>query len=554
MSEQSAILQHPTVGPITTENNSPRASKRRPTSRLRMQLLLSTVRLHGQRTKSGHKRERWCITHQSKVRRISLTRGVGQGYGGLGPLHEGSEIEKALPRLLPESFNNNFAGHSPISDVMSNYLVGISGPAPKRPAVRKRVPLACEECRTRKRRCDGALPYCSGCKKRLSNCVYLADVQEKAWQHDMIRSLKSRLKELEGQAHPPDRGAEGDSTTVQDEIIVQDQPQENPAPLETGEAAAPNNSWHNNANDASTAPPVTSMPATSDVNASSGADQSLDPALAPAKPPSWTGSPYGGSSSGVSGRLEPIGVERLMRPIDQAIRVGTRIAASPLNRNAVTPTLQGCSCDRLFGVGAATWSLPLRRHADELVELYFHRVHLLEYHWSGYLDGTKYELVFECLRRLQEGATIVLSQSAGRGNASQRLLYKFLGQVLDREDDGIETSTGTYSDMQALLDLDTRIMEWRDKLPSHLQYEPTLANLQQDDASTPGSVSATGFSGQARRLYTRFLHVRVLILRPALEQFFQKQRHTPPNTQVRGSPRVARVQELILSAVAAQHL
>jgi hypothetical protein len=57
-------------------------------------------------------------------------------------------------------------------------------PRTKRQAVRKRAPLACEECRMRKRRCDGAVPACGGCTKRLSSCVYLAELQEKAWQHE----------------------------------------------------------------------------------------------------------------------------------------------------------------------------------------------------------------------------------------------------------------------------------------------------------------------------------------------------------------------------------
>lgn len=54
----------------------------------------------------------------------------------------------------------------------------------KRQAVLKRAPLACEECRVRKRRCDGAVPICGGCMKRMTDCVYLAELEEKAWQHE----------------------------------------------------------------------------------------------------------------------------------------------------------------------------------------------------------------------------------------------------------------------------------------------------------------------------------------------------------------------------------
>ncbi|KAK4199005.1 putative transcriptional activator [Triangularia verruculosa] len=569
-----------------------------------------------------------------------------------------------------------------------------SGPAPKRPAVRKRAPLACEECRTRKRRCDGALPYCSGCKKRLSRCVYLADIQEKAWQNDMIRSLRSQLKELEDQAQPGDQGRDNDSLNVQDEIVIPDQP-----PPNTGVTVESSNVSHHNDSNAQQAIPVPSNPT------SCTAEQPLEPALGADKPPSWVSplSPYGGSSSGASaGRLEPIGVERLMRPIDQVIRIGARASASPSSGNPAPPAPHRCCCDRLLGVGAATWSLPLRRHADELVELYFHRVHrsypilheptfrsqyrqlwepsqpnaaswfapgpsteenkarassffsmtqkfdLLEIideevgiesvqllllmgfylqsterfskcwnitglairmaqNMSLHLtphDARRKGLLLSCPSQLEEemrvrvwyGCVLLdreISMSFGRplmisGGDQLRLpeaiddehlsgedgdkrntqpsncpsqisayietikLYKFLGQVLDREDDGGDDS-GNYSDIQALLDLDTRIMEWRDGLPGHLQYEPTLENGQ-DHASTPGSLSAQDFSGQARRLYTRFLHVRVLILRPALEQFFQKQRqHTVPGPAARGSVAgVARVQDLMLSDIAAQ--
>ena len=48
-------------------------------------------------------------------------------------------------------------------------------------AVRKRAAVACEECRIRKRRCDGAVPACGGCAKRMSECVYSADVEARAW-------------------------------------------------------------------------------------------------------------------------------------------------------------------------------------------------------------------------------------------------------------------------------------------------------------------------------------------------------------------------------------
>lgn len=43
---------------------------------------------------------------------------------------------------------------------------------------RRKIPLACEPCRERKSRCDGAKPICSGCHRRslkLEDCVYTLD-------------------------------------------------------------------------------------------------------------------------------------------------------------------------------------------------------------------------------------------------------------------------------------------------------------------------------------------------------------------------------------------
>ncbi|KAK4647013.1 uncharacterized protein QC761_121810 [Podospora bellae-mahoneyi] len=514
----------------------------------------------------------------------------------------------------------------------------------------------------------------------------------------MIRSLRSRLKELEEQTQPADQRSEAESSmTVGDVIIIPDQCQENQVPPNPEVTAEPGSTFHHSVNTTPPAPPITSIPTAINANTSSAPDrQSLEPTLSADKPPSWIG------------------------PLP-------RITASPSNGIAAPPTPQACSCDRLLGVGAAAWSLPLRRHADELVDLYFHRVHraypilhqptfmgqyrqlwepsqtntgtcsglcrqkslvktfpatvnavfalaswfapgpsteenkvrasgffnmtqkfdLLEIideevgiesvqllllmgfylqsterfskcwnitglairmaqnmslHMSAH-DARKKGLLLCCPSQLEEemrvrvwyGCVLLdreISMSFGRplmisGGDQLRLpeaiddeylsevggkrntqpsncpsqissyietikLYKFLGQVLDREEDGAETPTNTCSDMQALLDLDTRIMEWRDALPGHLQYDHIAENGQQDLASTPGSLSSPDFSGQARRLYTRFLHVRVLILRPALEQFFQKKRHSPVIPQARGNPRVARVQDLMLSDIAAQ--
>ncbi|KAK3402693.1 fungal-specific transcription factor domain-containing protein [Sordaria brevicollis] len=150
-------------------------------------------------------------------------------------------------------------------------------------------------------------------------------------------------------------------------------------------------------------------------------------------------------------------------------------------------------------------------------------------------------------------------------------LYDILGQVLDREEwrDGPAFSKVTPADLgsapenvaantQSMLDLDTLIMEWLDSLPEYLRYDPSPENDRRRDGAgdlTPANeIPPTDFSAQAKRLHARFHHVRVLILRPALEQLFGKQRrcqqslHLPKPSRIK----VAVVQDLMQSEIAAQ--
>lgn len=59
---------------------------------------------------------------------------------------------------------------------------GDDGRPGNRKAQRKRAALACDECRSRKRRCDGGIPACGGCARRLTTCVYSSEVEAGAWR------------------------------------------------------------------------------------------------------------------------------------------------------------------------------------------------------------------------------------------------------------------------------------------------------------------------------------------------------------------------------------
>lgn len=82
-------------------------------------------------------------------------------------------------------------------------------------------------------------------------------------------------------------------------------------------------------------------------------------------------------------------------------------------------------------------------------------------------------------------------------------LYDILREVLDREE--LKDASDSYSDIQSLLTLDTIVMEWRDGLPSHLRYNPSLEETGFPSRQNSRSAYPPGvdISAQAKRLYIR---------------------------------------------------
>ena len=106
--------------------------------------------------------------------------------------------------------------------------------------------------------------------------------------------------------------------------------------------------------------------------------------------------------------LEPCSVERLMRPIDRAIdmRKGHDIAVPttptwPRGQNIPREprdAVASCSCGHLLG--STRWRLPLRRHAEGLVTLYFTRVQRM----YPILHERAFRQQYECLWRSVSGS------------------------------------------------------------------------------------------------------------------------------------------------------
>ena len=205
-------------------------------------------------------------------------------------------------------------------------------PGTRKKAVRKRAALACEECRVRKRRCDGVIPVCGGCTRRRSTCVYSSKVEARAWQTSTIQSLRSRLEELEAAEAASSRNPDlGSGHNSEPRVPTQTSPSESGARERRDE---PGPSLHQRMATTLPSPPELSPP----------------------------------------GYPEPRSFEKLMRPISRAVNQQSNALPSPRSTSVISrhPPTADCTCDRVLS--ATKWSLPLRRVADGLVDTYFSRV------------------------------------------------------------------------------------------------------------------------------------------------------------------------------------
>ena len=64
-------------------------------------------------------------------------------------------------------------------------------------AKRRKINLACEQCRFRKARCDGKKPVCGNCTRRKEQCVYKVTKVQSDTAQDYVQSLLARIATLE---------------------------------------------------------------------------------------------------------------------------------------------------------------------------------------------------------------------------------------------------------------------------------------------------------------------------------------------------------------------
>jgi hypothetical protein len=94
--------------------------------------------------------------------------------------------------------NLTISNRVPISRLPNNHI----------PHKSSRVARACDKCRSRKAKCDGAKPICSQCAGAELSCIYSEskrnqDRKELKWAKQKVNRYEKLLRELGHQVEPP---------------------------------------------------------------------------------------------------------------------------------------------------------------------------------------------------------------------------------------------------------------------------------------------------------------------------------------------------------------
>ncbi|KAK2596585.1 hypothetical protein N8I77_013466 [Diaporthe amygdali] len=94
-------------------------------------------------------------------------------------------------------------------------------PARPRPQKRRRIPVACGACRSKKSRCDGSRPKCSTCQTLNIECVYLAPpiATTTPVPRAFLQLVESRLSQLESDVRSL-KSQQSEGGSVPDSVIV----------------------------------------------------------------------------------------------------------------------------------------------------------------------------------------------------------------------------------------------------------------------------------------------------------------------------------------------
>ncbi|GFF32021.1 hypothetical protein IFM58399_03077 [Aspergillus lentulus] len=105
--------------------------------------------------------------------------------------------------------------------------------ASEKPPKRRKVAVACDECRARKVRCDGIQPVCGPCMKRSdARCVYTGEPEKRRAVRNYIATLENKIRHLENKDGPQASGYT-QSTSLFDQISPSVESSEQLSPSQT---------------------------------------------------------------------------------------------------------------------------------------------------------------------------------------------------------------------------------------------------------------------------------------------------------------------------------
>ncbi|CAG7565969.1 unnamed protein product [Fusarium equiseti] len=217
----------------------------------------------------------------------------------------------------------------------------ISVSASTRPTKRKRVALACDNCRERKIKCDGSKPICSPCSKRgepPGQCIYtvIAGAAKQLSEQEYISSLQKQVTEMQ---------------QVIDQLRQEDA---------TNAASRTNANTNNRASASPRDRPGTTRSAGISIPG---------PEVGGPSPVSVMGAPALSQDFQENNLFGPSSVHSLLREVSQ-----------PESRRSV-PQRDKNQAPSVASLHLPDYALPPRQVADKILDIYFNEVHIF-YPWT----------------------------------------------------------------------------------------------------------------------------------------------------------------------------
>ncbi|KPA36366.1 cutinase transcription factor 1 beta [Fusarium langsethiae] len=387
---------------------------------------------------------------------------------------------------------------------------------------RLKIDVACDHCRTKKVKCDGVRPVCGTCNRKLAlrdSCNYTAS---SVTQNSCRVSIP---KEHNGNKTSP-CVQEMQRNDVCSSSILGTQPQ---PPRRSS------NPPQQHYSSPSTSTPGSRIPESygqrkAGASLPSTSPSAIDSMTAVIDEGASTGEFFGRSSAGSF-------TAQIKKAID--VRLGRPTTNSQGNPSNVSRLAGAINSTTSTSFPSLSYVLPPRRQADHLMELYWFYVDPL----YPFLDRTRWSRAYNAIfagtamdldeRIFVATLNVILalstqlleSQSLDQREQTSETFFHRAQELLpmspwepgsleldsrykEKETHSdLESSDGEDDDLDRVVQLDRCISRWESRLPNHLRWDFL------------GSNSDKIAQRQAVILRMRFLHARILLLRPVLSRF-----------------------------------